>query len=227
MKYTSLLIDIDDTLLDFLKCERHGFLKTCEEFNLKNGEEIYPTYSQINDNCWKELEKGLLNRAQVTVTRFERLFKHFNLPLSAEDFNNSYKQNLSKFSFQIDGAEDLLKTLSKHYQIYAVTNGTKYAQDRRIKSSGLKDYFNGIFISEVLGLSKPDKRFYDYVVDNIQEKDRQKMLIIGDSLSSDIQGGINSGIDTCWYNPHGKTAPRDMNITHTVKNFNELLNILL
>lgn len=227
MKYTSLLLDIDDTLLDFLKCERHAFLKTCEEFEIQNGEEIYPTYSKINDDCWKELEKGLLNRSQVTVERFHRLFKLMGISILPTDFNNSYRENLSRFHFLFDGADKLCEELAKSYKLYAVTNGTKIAQDRRIRESGLKKYFSGIFISEVLSLSKPDKRFYDYIVDNIEEKDRKKMLVIGDSLTSDIQGGINSGIDTCWYNPHNKTAPDKMNITYTVKNFDELLKILL
>lgn len=226
MNYTTILFDIDDTLLDFLKCEKHAFLKTATEFSLENGEEIYPTYSKINDDCWKELEKGLLNRSQVTVERFKRLFNLVKAQISPEEFNESYKKNLSSFYFKFDGAEDLLKTLFKTRKLYAVTNGTKYAQDRRIAGSGLDKYFEKIFISEVLGLSKPDKRFYDYVLENISEKDKSKILIIGDSLSSDIQGGINSGLDTCWYNPKNNPKPENMQITHIVSNYNELLKIV-
>lgn len=227
MKYTTLLLDVDDTLLDFLRCEENAFLKTCEEYKIENAQQIYPRYSQINDNVWKELELGQIERKEVVVERFRRLFKELNLSYDPAEFNFNYRQNLSLFYFYIDGAEDFLKQIKGKFTICAMTNGIKFVQDIRLKESGLCNYFDKIFISEESGYAKPDRRFFDWAIDRVEEKDRAKILMIGDSLTSDMKGGLNADIDTCWFNPHNKENYLNLPLTYTVKTYDEILKILL
>ncbi len=226
MKYTTLLIDVDDTLLDFLRCEENAFLKTCEEYNIKNGAKIYPRYSQINDNVWKELEQGLITRKEVVVVRFQRLFKEIGVDFDPAEFNLQYRKNLSGFYFFIDGAEDFLKKIKGKIQICAITNGIKFVQDIRLRESGLVNYFDKIFISEESGYAKPDRRFFDWAIEKINEQDRTKILMLGDSLTSDMKGGINAEIDTCWFNPKNKENYLNLPLTYTVKTYDEILKIL-
>lgn len=226
MKYTTLLIDVDDTLLDFLRCEENAFLKTCEMYKIENGEKIYPRYSQINDNVWKELEQGIISRKEVVVVRFERLFKELGLDFDPAQFNYEYRKNLSNFYFYIDGAEDFLKKIKGKIKICAITNGIKFVQDIRLKESGLCNYFDKIFISEESGYAKPDRRFFDWAIDRMDEKDRTKILMFGDSLTSDMQGGMNAELDTCWFNPKNKENYLNLPLTYTVKTYDEILKIL-
>ena len=226
MKYTALLIDVDDTLLDFLRCEENAFLKTCEAYKIENASKIYPRYSQINDNVWKELELGQIERKEVVVERFRRLFKELNLNFDPAEFNYEYRKNLSNFHFFIDGAEDFLKTIKGKFEICALTNGIKFVQDIRIKESGLDNYFDKIFISEESGYAKPDRRFFDWAIERMNEQERTKILMLGDSLTSDMKGGINAELDTCWFNPHNKENHLNLPLTYTVKTYDEILKIL-
>ncbi len=225
-KYTTLLLDVDDTLLDFLKCEEHAFLKTCEAYKILNGEKIYPRYSEINDNVWKELELGLITRKEVVVARFERLFKEIGVDFDPAQFNFEYRKNLSGFYFFLNGAEDFLKQIKGKFQLCAMTNGIKFVQDIRLKESGLTNYFDKIFISEESGYAKPDRRFFDWAIERTNEQDRTKILMIGDSLTSDMLGGKNAGIDTCWFNIRNKENHLNLDLTFEVKSHPEILKIL-
>lgn len=206
-----VLLDIDDTLLDFGKAERAAILKTFERLGVPATEETARRYSEINDEQWKRLERGELTREQVLTGRFDILFRELGLErIPSELAQASYEYLLAIGHYFVDGAPELLEALKGKYELYIVSNGTATVQDGRLKSAGIAPYFKDIFISERLGAEKPSKRFFDLVFARIKGLERDKTVIVGDRLSSDILGGINAGVKTCWFNP--KALPPDPDI---------------
>ena len=223
-KYTTLLIDADNTLLDFSLSEKLSITQTFKELGLPYDEKNVALYQKINDECWKELEKGLLTNKQVYTVRFERYLKQIGENYDTTVINEKYFSLLSECTYKMDGCDEILDYLKEKYALYIVTNGAAFNQNNRIRKSGLINKINGYFISEEIGFKKPQKEFFDYVMERIEEKDKSKILVVGDSLSSDILGGINAGIDTCFINWDKKETK--LNITYTVNNLYELKNIL-
>lgn len=226
MKYNTVLFDADDTLLDFKKSEHTAIKKVLEDLNLPAGERIISTYSLINDSLWKLLEIGGIAKSDLKTERFRRLCKHFNFKASPELMAEQYVQALSEQSFIIDGAEEVCRTLfDKGVRLYIVTNGIKYIQTRRFAAASISPYFIKSFISEELGYEKPRVEFFQKATAMIEDFSPDKTLVIGDSLSSDMKGGIAFGLDTCWYNPSGKEKPQDMNITYEVGSLMDILKL--
>ena len=204
----TIFFDVDDTLLDFKKAEQVALSTTLKEQGLEPTEEILKRYHVINRTQWELLERGELTREQVLRRRFTLLFEEYNFPCDVETVKSSYERNLSKGHYFIDGAPELLKTLHKTYDLYLVTNGTSTIQRSRLKSSGILPYFKDVFISHEIGFNKPDPRFFDYCFSHIDGFEKEKAVIIGDSLSSDIRGGNLVGVRTCWFNPtHSLPTP--------------------
>lgn len=226
-KYKALLIDLDDTILDFKQSEKYAICKLFEYFGISQSEENIEAYHNINLSYWKKLELGLVKREELILLRFIEFFKLFNKEISLEEakkVNDLYFNYLSSKAFVIPDAKEVLVSLRKRYKIYLITNGVKRVQDKRLSLiPDIKECFEGIFISEEIGYTKPDKEFVNHVL-KIISLEKNDCLIIGDSLSSDIKLGLNSGIDTCWYNPNGKMS--DYNITYKITNIKELLKIL-
>jgi len=205
--YTSLFLDIDNTLLDFNMAEAVAVRKVLQQNSLPYDDEAVKTYSNINRTYWERFERGEIPKSDIFEGRFKTLLQVFGTDGDVAAISEQYCENLSEGYFKVDGAEDILDYLKgKGYKLYATTNGLSSTQFKRIKNSGIEPYFDDIFVSEQACHQKPEKEYFDYVIDNIPEKDKTKMLIIGDSQSSDILGGINSGIDTCWYNPTASVA---------------------
>ena len=222
--YTTLLFDIDDTLLDFKKTEKYAILGTLKSYDMEPMDQVVKDYAEINRNLWELYQKGGIEKSRLVVKRFEELFEKYGISADAAEANQKYLENNANGWFLLDGAKETLETLSKKYETYAVTNALLWVSTKRIEGSGLRPYFKKVFNSDEIGASKPNKEFFDVVFANINETDKSKILIIGDSLSSDILGGVNAGIDTCWVNPDGLTT--DLNVTMEVKSVTELLNIL-
>ena len=187
----TVLFDLDDTLLDFHKAEAVAIRKTLAAVGAPATDEVAARYSAINDAHWKRLEKG-----EVTF--------------SAEEAWHIYEGNLSQGHWFIDGAIETLRTLSPRYALYLVSNGTASVQDKRIESAEIAPYFEKIFISQRVGINKPAKEFFDRCFAEIPDLDPTRTIIVGDSLTSDIQGGRNAKILTCWFNPHGVAAREDI-----------------
>lgn len=222
-KYSTLLLDADNTIFDFTRAEANAIEITCKKHNITFSKDIGRLYSEINDALWKRLEKGEVTRNEIKIERFRQLKAKLSLTTSAEEMAQTYIKELSLQCPIIDGAEDALKTLSQRYSLYIVTNGNAPVQRSRMEKSGLSHYFKGVFISEELGCPKPEKQFFDKAFEAVEEKDRSKICIIGDSMSSDILGGINAGIDTCWflmYESEELYAP-----TYKARSFEEILKI--
>ena len=224
-KYSSLFLDIDNTLLDFRKAEAVAIRKVLKDFSLPFDDQTVKLYSRINDSLWKRFEKGEIKKSEIFESRFKILLERLNLSGNVSKISNAYLQNLSEGYFTVEGAKELLEYLkNKGYKLYATTNGMALTQFKRIEKSGIKPYFDKIFVSEEVGFQKPQKEYYDYCFLNIEEKDKSKVLIIGDSQSSDILGGKNSGIDTCWFNIYKEE--KIINPDYTVYTLEELKTIL-
>ena len=218
-KYTTLYFDLDNTILDFSAAEYNAIRKLLELYNLPVTQEVISTYSNINKMWWESFERGEIEKNQIFAGRFRDLLAYFNFKGDPEQMGESYFEFLSYGFDSIEGAQEVLKNLKeKGYTICITTNGVSRTQYRRIDGCGLKQYFDYIFVSEDAKHQKPEKEYFDYVMANTPEKDKSKILVIGDSESSDILGGINFGVDTCWFNPNNKPA--------TLKSTYEIANIL-
>lgn len=224
MKYTTLLLDLDETLFDFSKSEKFAIDKLMEKYNIPVTEENRRLYSKINDEKWKKLERGEVTRAELGKERFDDFFTALGVVADAVEANRSYMIFLSQASFILDGALETCRTLSEKYSLYLITNGASVVQHGRLGGSPIMKYIKEAFISEDLGFNKPQKEYFDYVLEHIEEKDRTKILVVGDSLSSDIAGAINSGLDSCWVNR--KKADVDSGATYTIGYVTELTKIL-
>lgn len=198
----TLLFDLDNTLLDFNQAERIAVSKTLEHFHITPEDAILKRYSKLNLAQWKLLEQGKISREQVKLRRFQILFTELGTDAPAGEAALMYETLLSHGHYFMDGAEELLETLYGKYRMYLVTNGTLSVQKGRLKSSGISRYFDGIFISEELGYNKPSMEYFDCCFSKITDFHKETTVIIGDSLTSDIQGGINAGIRTIWFNPN-------------------------
>ncbi|MBQ2274799.1 MAG: YjjG family noncanonical pyrimidine nucleotidase [Clostridia bacterium] len=225
MKYTTLLFDNDDTLMDFLDAERQGIERTFKENGIPYTEELLKSYSAINLSLWKLFEKGEIAKEKIYTERFRLFSEKHGIPLDENKIAKEYFSNLQYGHKCIDGAYELISNLYKDYDIYVITNGESNTQAKRIKDSGLLPFYKGVFVSEKTGYQKPHIEYFNYVFARINEKDKSKILVIGDSLSSDIKGGINAGLDTCWYNPKGAVSG-DIQPTYEIHNLSELYNCL-
>lgn len=208
--YKFLLLDLDDTIFDFHKHEKVAIGNTLSGAGIDPTEENCMLYSQINDAYWKRLERGEVTRQQVLVGRFEELFSTLGVSGDAEKTARAYMENLSQGHYFLPGAEDALIQLHKKYRLFLVSNGTASVQESRLQSAGIEKYFEAVFISQNIGVNKPAKGFFDYCFEKIPGFEASQAIIVGDSLTSDILGGKNAGIATCWVNPKGKSPREDV-----------------
>jgi len=201
-----LFLDLDDTILDFKKAEYIAIGNTFETMGLEPTEEIRHRYHEINDAHWKMLERGELTRDQVLVQRFEKLLAEFGIQADGVRVARLYEKNLSTGHWFLPGAEEAVMELYKHYRLFLASNGTASVQKGRMTSANLYRWFETVFVSQEIGHNKPSKEYFEACFARIPGFDKEKCLMVGDSLSSDIQGGINAGIKTCWVNPAHKSS---------------------
>lgn len=227
MKYNVIIFDADETLFDFKQSEREAFKNTILEFHIDYDESYHlKIYQDINNAIWKEFEQGFISQEKLKVERFRRLSDRLGVKFNEVDFAKSYMEHLSYASILFDHSMELIENLSKSYKLAIVTNGLTNVQDRRIRKSPIAKYFETIVISEEILISKPNPKIFDHTLKNMNFYDKSKVLIVGDSLSSDIQGGINSGIDTCWFNPHKNVNKTSIKPTYEISNYDELISLL-
>lgn len=226
LMYNILFIDLDDTILDFKKAENVALRKTLEEFGLAPTEEVCARYSVINQLHWEMLERKEITREQVLLGRFKMLFDEYGIPGDSSLVARRYTENLGVGHYFLPGAEEAVKALCKKYRLFITSNGTTHVQKSRLASADIEKYFEDIFISQQIGVNKPDKVFFDGCFAKIRDFDSQKAMIVGDSLTSDILGGKNAGIATCWVNPKGKKARADICPDYEIKSLGELEALL-
>ena len=225
-KYTCLLIDLDGTLLDFEKAEKSSLEKTFHRFSLPVSEENYEKYYEINKALWRAFERGEIEKEKLVVKRFKDLLAYLNCDGNAEEINTFYLTELSKCGDAYEGALEFLEKIMQNYTIAIATNGVSRTQQGRVKASNLSRFIDFLITSEDANAAKPEIAFFTYAMEIIGQEEKESVLMIGDSLLADIQGGINFGIDTCWYNPEKLLPPNDINPTYTAVNYTELLHFI-
>lgn len=227
MKYKYVLFDADDTLLDFKLAEHTAISQVFSEVGLPCDDETIAVYSRINDSLWKLLELGGITKEKLKTERFRLFCEQMNISESPEKMAEMYVDRLAKQSFLLPCAEAVCKKIyDEGIKIYIITNGIKYIQTERLSATPIKKYFSGVFISEDVGYEKPNVEYFKYVFSKIENFDPAEAIVVGDSLTSDIKGGINAGIDTCWYNPHGKSKPENMQICYEISDITQVYSIL-
>ena len=227
--YSTLLFDADNTLLDFNKDERQALIRVLTEYGVPVSEENISTYSKINQGLWRQFEKGEITKPELKRIRFRLFFDAigFHGDIDAFEVNERYLSFLSDGDNLLDGAKELCSSLkNKGYDMHIVTNGVANTQKRRLTQSGILPFFTNIFVSETVGFQKPRKEFFEYVLNNIEEKDINKILLIGDSLSSDIKGAVDSGIKCVWFNKDNAPLPESIKPDYIVNELDELYNII-
>lgn len=225
----SLLWDVDGTLLDFRAAETAAVKSLFDEFSLgRCTDEMVRRYSRINMVFWERLERNEITKSRVLIGRFEQFFGEIGIPVSlAEEFNRRYQIRLGDTIVFRDDSIRIVKSLRGCVRQYVVSNGTIVAQNRKLKLSGLGELMDGIFLSEEIGAEKPNKAFFDTVFEKIRPFRPDEVLIVGDSLTSDIRGGNNAGIRTCWYNPERKKAPDGCRIDYIISDLHEIIPVVM
>ena len=228
-KIKAILWDVDGTLLDFHASERAAIRTLFQEFHLGVcTEEMILRYSGINDDLWKRLEREEVSKKEVLIGRFETFFKELGLdPSIASDFNEQYQLSLGDTIVFRDDSYRIVESLKGKVKQYAVSNGTIVAQTKKLRLSGLGELMDGVFLSEDLGVEKPNIGFFEKVFQNIPGFAKEEIMIVGDSLTSDILGGNNAGIITCWYNPAHLPADSRYKIDVEIDNLQKVYQLPL
>ena len=196
-----VLMDLDDTILDFHRAERASIAEAFSSLGIPVTEDILKRYSEINVWCWQQLESGAMTREDILVHRFRILFDELGVDCPAQVAQSRYEERLKSGHYFVPGAEALLETLHPLYDLYIISNGNIVTQESRLRSAGISPYFKKIFISELIGFNKPAPEFFQACFREIPGFRAEDAVIVGDSLTSDIRGGLNMGITTCWFNP--------------------------
>lgn len=227
-KYTTILWDLDQTLLDFNRSMDYAFRKVFARFELPVDDEIVARYAEINQGFWNRLELGEVTKEQVTVGRFRTLFQELQIDhVKPEEINVVYQKELGSVYFYLEGAKELVTLLrQKGYRQYIVTNGVNSTQENKVRLSGLDRIMDGVFVSEVMGYPKPMKAFFDACFAALPETRREECILVGDSLTSDMRGANNAGIAACWYNPGRSVKEIDVRTDYEIHRLEELLPIL-
>ena len=225
-EYKILLFDVDDTLLDFGANEKEALPKVFDFFGYPLTDELRHTYDRINKGLWDDYEHGKVTMNDLLNARFARTMAEYGIAVDGEAWETHYQALLGGGYHIMEDALDVCQRLAKTHRLFVVTNGVKETQHKRLKLAGLYDLFEDIFNSQSIGYQKPSAAFFDYVISHINGFDVHEALIIGDSLNTDIKGGITSGIDTCWVNKHAQANDSDIRSTYTITKLTELYDIL-
>ncbi len=225
---TTVFFDLDDTLFDFKRSERKALTNTLARLGIEPTEKTLSRYSDINRGQWEALERGEVTRDVILVRRYEILFSELGVNADPHSAQAIYEKELSGIYFYVDGAIELVEKLraTGKYRMYLASNGTAVVQDSRIAISGIAKYFDGVFISERIGYNKPSPKFFEGCFAQIEVFSKDEAIIIGDSLTSDIQGGINAGIRTCLFNPKRISVPRNIMPDYEVCSLDEIPDLL-
>ena len=218
----NVFLDLDDTILDFHAAERAALSDTFREMGVAPTPEIMKKYGEINRACWQRLEKKELTRTEVLHERFIILYDELGISRDAEKTQALYEYKLSLEHPFMDGGPELLAELYGKYRLFLASNGTASVQDRRIADTGIGKYFEGIFISQRVGHDKPSREFFDACFASVGDISPHESIIVGDSLTSDIKGGRDYGMITCYFNPHGRENGTEIIPDHEIHSLGEL-----
>lgn len=225
MGYKILLFDLDDTLLDFGANEADSLDKLFRHYGYTFSEELSRVYHSVNTQLWADYENGELALADVLNTRFSETMSRLGKTVDGAAWESYYRELLGNGCQLMEGALEVCRSLSASHRLFVVTNGVAQTQRKRVRQSGLAEFFEDVFDSQSIGFQKPSREFFDYVISHISDFNKREALIIGDTLNTDIKGGILSGIDTCWVNRKSQASSGEIQSTYTITNLMELYDI--
>ena len=225
--YKLLIFDADNTLFDYDRAEGHALKMSLDAFAASWQSDYLELYRRINSQGWKEYERGRLSRDDLRVSRFKRFLKRVGITVDPLEMSNRYLKELGNTGFLYPGARELLAELFAHHSLALLTNGFSEVQRARLSQSRLEAFFSSIVISEEVGMQKPDPEIFHLVLGNFTGVAANDALMIGDNLVSDIKGGTDAGLQTCWYNPGQLEGEEEINPTYTVSDYEELRQVIL
>ena len=226
MEITHIFFDADNTIIDFSGASRSALSSLFEFYQIAYRQDYAKIYDEINLDCWRSFELGNINKNELIFLRFDRFFQKIGVQADPQDANAKYLALLVEKSQLIPGAVQILQKLKSRYRLFIITNGFKEVQRPKLTRLGLDTYFENIIVSDEIGMKKPEPRFFDYCLEKAGSPSREKVIVIGDSLSSDIKGAYNSQLKSIWYNPHGRTWDENFKGDFIISDLEEILQIL-
>lgn len=221
-----ILLDLDNTLIDFNECARHSIMDAFAKFGFEYTEKVFETFITENIKIWKRLEKGEITKPQLRADRWNIILGKLGIDYDGTVLEEMFENGVARYACPVEGAYDLLNYLYGKYKLYIVSNGFRFVQESRLKIGDFEKYFDGLFVSEDIGIAKPATEFFEYCFQKLSNPPKSDTILIGDSLSADIIGGANYGIDTIWFNKNGDPMPESITPTHTVSTLKEIHTIL-
>lgn len=221
-----ILLDLDNTLIDFNECARHSIMDAFAELGLTYTPKVFETFITENVKIWKRLEKGEITKPQLRADRWNIILGKLGIDYDGTVLEEMFENGVARYACPVEGAYELLDHLKDRYKLYIVSNGFRFVQESRLKIGDFEKYFDDIFVSEDIGIPKPATEFFDYCFQKLSNPPKSDTILIGDSLSADIIGGANYGIDTIWFNKNGDPMPESITPTHTVSTLKEIHTIL-
>lgn len=221
-----VLLDLDNTIIDFNECARRSIMGIFEDLGFTYNDNVFDTFLTENVKIWKRLELGEIDKAYLRANRWNIILGKLGIDYDGSVIEERFENGVALGAYPVEGAYDLLDYLDKKYDLYVVSNGLKFVQESRVKIGKYDKYFKSLFLSEDIGIQKPDVRFFDYCYEKLGRPNKDELILIGDSLSADIKGGNNFGIDTIWFNKNGEDNLTDIKPTYTVNTLKEIESIL-
>lgn len=221
-----VLLDLDNTLIDFNECARHSIINIFNEFGFTYTEKVFETFICENVKIWKRLENSEITKAELRANRWNIILGKLGIDYDGKIIEEKFENGVAQGAYAVEGAYELLDYLYPKYELYIVSNGFRFVQESRLKIGDFRKYFKDIFLSEDIGIQKPAKEFFDYCFEKLGTPKKEDVILIGDSISADIIGGLNYGIDCIWFNKNGDDLPKDINPTFIVDKLKEIEDIL-
>lgn len=223
---TNVLIDVDNTLLDFNKCAEEAIKIGFSKWNIEYNEKVFPVFLEVNDSLWQKIETGEIDKPTLYQLRWKTIFERLGIDADGPVFEQDFRNIFSESKEPVDGAYDILDYLSEKYTVSVASNASYWQQMKRLTNSDMLKYFANIFNSEQIGYPKPEKKFFDACFEKLGNIPKDEVIIIGDSLSADINGGAAYGIKTLWFNYGKIPVPKESKADFIVKSLDEIKNIL-
>jgi YjjG family noncanonical pyrimidine nucleotidase len=221
-----ILLDLDNTIIDFNECARHSIMNIFEDLGFHYDESVFDTFITENVKIWKRLERGEIDKPFLRANRWNIILEKLGIEYDGTIIEERFENGVAMGAYPVEGAYELLDYLHPKYDIYIVSNGFRFVQESRVKIGNYGKYFKELFLSEDIGIQKPDIRFFEYCYEKIGYPPKEDLILIGDSLSADIKGGNNFGIDTIWFNKNSDPTSEAVKPTYTVDKLSEIKNIL-
>ncbi len=222
----TVFLDVDNTLMDFNECAHLAMKKTFLEAGIPYREDMFPVFIKTNDELWHEIEKGTLTRDELHQIRWVRVFSRLGIDYDGVAFEKMFLRHLETTPALIPGALELLEYLSKKYTLCLASNASYKPQTKRLAHSGILPFVQHVFISEIMGVSKPKKGFFDICFSEIPDAKPEESIMIGDSLHADIGGAAEYGMKTCWFNFYNQPVPEGLSADYVVSSLDEIMTFL-